>query len=307
MTSLHPDAAEVLAGIQASGALPIRDMTVERARAFGAALPRIVGPGPDVAQVEDHQVAVAGGTVLARVFEAGNTGTTLVHLHGGGWTVGSVEEDDSVCRHLAVAIGGRVVAIGYRRAPEHLFPVPLDDVQAALEWAAARFDGPLVVVGDSAGGNLALSAALEARDSGGPTLHGLVLVHPVVDHVPSPSWDTAGLGGLVEGDDLRWFWDRYVPDRAQRDDPAASPLRAADLGGLPPTLLVTAGHDPLRDDGLALRDRLDAEGTPVEHLHREDLMHGFLPLVNLLAPARETVAAIAAFVAARSPTAEAAR
>jgi acetyl esterase len=186
--------------------------------------------------------------------------------------------------------------VDYRLAPEHRFPVAADDAWDALTWAAGAAQltsaGPLVVAGDSAGGNLAAVTALRARDAGGPDLVLQVLVYPVTDHdLDRPSYEAySGTGFLVNQRDMEWFWNHYVPDPADRDNPDASPLRAASLSGLPPAYIVTAEHDPLRDEGFAYADRLRAARVPVQHRHFGSQIHGFFTMVNVLADADKAVA-----------------
>jgi acetyl esterase len=205
-----------------------------------------------------------------------------------------------------------VLSVGYRLAPEHPFPAPLEDAWAALRWAADALGdgGPLVVGGDSAGGALAAACALRARDEGGPTLAAQLLVYPVLDaDLDRPSYlgEVAGMGRA----EMAWFWDHYVPDASARTDVRACPLRAEDVTGLPPTVLVVADLDPLRDEGLAYAAALADAGVPVRSHHLPGLVHGFLrftarvdaaaavlPLItaelrSLLAPTRPTNEGIA--------------
>jgi acetyl esterase len=190
-----------------------------------------------------------------------------------------------------------VIALHYRRAPEHPFPAPLEDCWDALRWAAVQTgERPFVLGGDSAGGNLAAVCALRARDRGGPSPALQVLLYPVTDcgmatasyleHGSSPD-------DYLTTDEMRWFWDQYIPDVAARADPEASPLRAADHSELPPAVVVTAEYDPLRDDGLAYAAALRRARVPVAHHHYEDMIHGFCALVNVLERGNEAVARVA--------------
>jgi acetyl esterase len=295
--ALAEDARCLLERLRPSGAPALREMGLERARAYVDALPRIVGPGPELAHVCDVWMPVVGGSIPLRVYEPNRPARkgTLVYVHGGGWALGSLDSDDALARRLAVASDGRVVSVGYRRAPEHPFPVPLDDVVAAVTWVGEQFGGQLLLVGESAGANLAVAASLQLAGGAAPSPAGLVLVCPVVDHEETASYAERGTGGLLEADDVRWFWDLYVPDRARRDDPLAAPLRHPSYDRLPPVFLVTAEHDPLRDEGFACAARLQGARRLARHVHRPDLMHGFLPLAGLLAGAGEVVAEIGAF------------
>lgn len=225
-------------------------------------------------------------------------------LHGGGWVICDLDTHDAMCRLLAAGSGGRVIALDYRRAPEHPFTAPLDDCWSAVAWAGARYaDEPLILGGDSAGGNLAAVCARRARDRGGPALLLQVLVYPVTDHDPTTaSYLEHGSGPetFLTRDEMAWFWDQYVPDPAARDDPEASPLRAADLTGLPPAVVLTAEYDPVRDDGLAYVKRLREAGVPVSHHHYDDMIHAFFSFVNVLERGNEAVAQVAAEIRART-------
>ena len=185
---------------------------------------------------------------------------------------------------------------------EHVFPAAVDDAYDALVWVAETLaDGrPLVVAGDSAGGNLAAVCALRARDTGGPALALQVLVFPVTDHdLDRKSYHQYDGNELLNNRrDMAWFWDHYVPDPAARANPYASPLRATDLSGLPPTYIVTAEHDPLRDEVFGYADRLRAAGVPVEHRHYAEEIHAFFSFVNLLDDADKAVAEAGAAIRA---------
>jgi acetyl esterase len=189
-----------------------------------------------------------------------------------------------------------VVSVDYRLAPEHVFPAAADDAYDALVWAASA-DGlaagrPVVVAGDSAGGNLAAVSALRARDCGGPATVLQVLVYPVVDcDLDRRSYrEHDGDELIVNRRDMIWFWDHYLPDPAERVNPYASPLRASSLTGLPPAYVVTAEHDPLRDEGFAYADRLRAARVPVEHRHYGSQIHGFFMFTGVLDDADKAAA-----------------
>jgi len=195
-----------------------------------------------------------------------------------------------------------VVSVDYRLAPEHVFPAAVDDAYDALVWAAGSLaDGrPLVVAGDSAGGNLAAVCALRARDTGGPSLALQLLVFPVTDHdLDRKSYHQYDGNELIlNRRDMAWFWEHYAPDPAARANPYASPLRATDLSGLPPAYIVTAEHDPLRDEVFGYADRLRAAGVPVEHRHYAEEIHAFFSFVNLLDDADKAVAEAGAAIRA---------
>lgn len=285
--SINPQAQLLLDGKAAAGAPPMWELTPEQARDIVTANAEIIGAGPAVESVRDILIPGQAGGIPARVYSpVPDAPGVVVYYHGGGWVVGSVDSWDASCRALAVASGCDLVSVDYRLAPEHVFPAAVDDAYDALAWAAGSLaDGrPLVVAGDSAGGNLAAVAALRARDSGGPPLVLQVLVYPVTDSDMNRAsyHDYDGTEFIVNRRDMAWYWDHYAPDPSARANPYASPLRAADLSGLPPAYFVTAEHDPLRDEGFAYADRLRAAGVPVEHRHYGSQIHGFFTFVNVL-------------------------
>jgi acetyl esterase len=293
---------------RASGLPRVWEQTPAQARETSAALrrQRQPGPGPELARVEDAKVMVSGGSIPVRILvPAGQPAAVIVYYHGGGWVLGSVGEYDLLGRHLAERTGCAVVLAGYRRAPEYRYPTAADDAQAALRWTAARLPGiagaqvPLVVAGDSAGGNLAAVVARRARDQGalgpgGPEISLQVLVYPVTD------CDFGTLSYTDPANDLQlsarsmiWYWDQYVPDPAARLHPDAAPLRAPVVSGLPPAVIITAEHDVLRDEGELYATRLVKAGVPVVHERFEGQMHGFFAQVGVLPGAERALGFIA--------------
>ena len=209
--------------------------------------------------------------------------------------LGHVDDYDALCSSLAVASQTEVLSVDYRLAPEHRFPTAADDAWAALTWAAESLaDGrPLVVLGDSAGGNLAAVCAQRAAAEG-PELALQVLVYPVADHdLDRDSYSRYATGYLLGRDEMAWFWDHYVPNPDERSDPRCSPLRAGDLRGVAPALVVLAGNDILRDEGVAYAERLAEAGVPVELRIFEDVIHGFFANAAVLERGAEALAEVA--------------
>ncbi|MFD3659537.1 alpha/beta hydrolase [Streptomyces sp. NPDC058659] len=251
---------------------------IAEVRAFFAARPRPpVTPLP-VARVTDEDAA----GVPVRVYDPGvhENAPVILYCHGGGFVLCDLESHDGFCRALALATGATVVAVDYRRAPEHPFPAAPEDAYTALLWAARTFpDRRIAVAGDSAGANLATVLTLLARDRGGPRIACQALYYPMLDPTRSrPSHREHGQGYFLTSDHLRWYWDRYLREPADRTDHRAAPLAAADLSGLPPAHVVTAGFDPLRDEGLAYAAALTAAGVAVEAHHYAGMFHGFLTM-----------------------------
>jgi acetyl esterase len=295
--SVHPQAQQVLDGKAASGAPPLWELSPDEGRAMVEADNAMISAGPDVESVRDIVIPTQAGGMPARVYSPSPSAAGLVlYFHGGGWVVGSLDGWDSSVRGLAVASGCDVVSVDYRLAPEHVFPAAADDAYDALVWAASASGlaagRPIVVAGDSAGGNLAAVSALRARDFGGPPIALQVLVYPVVDcDLDRRSYrEYDGDELILNRRDMIWFWDHYAPDPAARMNPYASPLRAPSLSRLPSAYLVTAEHDPLRDEGFAYADRLRDARVPVEHRHYGSQIHAFFTFTGVLDDADKAVA-----------------
>jgi len=293
--SVHPQAQLILDGKAAAGGPPIWELSPDEARAVVEANNAMIGAGPEVASVRDIVIPSQAGGMPARVYSpAADAPGVVVYFHGGGWVFGSLDGWDASVRALAVASGCDVVSVDYRLAPEHVFPAAADDAYDALVWAASELAAgrPVVVAGDSAGGNLAAVSAIRARDFGGPPIALQVLVYPVVDcDLDRRSYrECDGDELILNRRDMIWFWDHYAPDPAARVNPYASPLRATSLTGLPPAYVVTAEHDPLRDEGFGYADRLRAARVPVEHRHYGSQIHAFFTFTGVLDDADKAVA-----------------
>ena len=294
--SVHPQAQQILDGKAASGAPPLWELSPDEGRAMVEANNATIPAGPDMESVRDIVIPSQAGGMPARLYSPSASAPGLVvYFHGGGWVVGTLDGWDASVRNLAAASGCDVVSVDYRLAPEHVFPAAADDAYDALVWAASA-EGlaagrPVVVAGDSAGGNLAAVSALRARDIGGPPIALQVLVYPVVDcDLDRRSYHEYGGDELIlNRRDMVWFWDHYAPDPATRANPYASPLRASSLSGLPPAYVVTAEHDPLRDEGFAYADRLRAARVPVEHRHYGSQIHAFFTFTGVLDDADKAV------------------
>ncbi len=283
--------AGLLAQLAESGAKPLHEMTPEEARGFTAAMREVIGPGPDVKTSHDVQIAVPGGghfTVRVLVPD-GEIRALVVYYHGGGWVIGNIDESDHLTRVLANSLHAAVVNVDYRLAPEHRYPAACQDAWAALQWADEHLTEiagglvPLIVMGDSAGGNLAAVVAQKARDAGGPAVASQVLVYPVTDaDLDNHSYTDPENQLLLRRDSMIWFWDHYAPDPASRLNQDASPSRCADLSGLAPAIVLTAEHDPLRDEGEAYAERLRQAGVPVESRRFDGQMHAFFTMVGVL-------------------------
>jgi acetyl esterase len=296
----------LLAQMAAAGEPPLHEMTPSRARDMRAARRAQAPSGPAVAAVRDTRVRVSGGYVPIRILTpdvtpAGRPRGVIVWYHGGGWVLGGLADADPVGRTLAQRTACTVVMVDYRLAPEYRFPTAVDDSWAALAWVAARLpelaggavlaggtapDGssvPLIVAGDSAGGNLAAIMALRARAAGGPAVAAQVLVYPVADcDLDTTSYRDPANQLLLSRESMIWFWDHYVPVLEDRAHPDASPVRATDLTRLPPAVVLTAEHDVLRDEGEIYATRLLKSGVPARHHRFAGQMHGFFTMTGIL-------------------------
>ena len=221
----------------------------------------------------------------------------VVFFHGGGFVGGDLDTHDSLCRNLCAGAQSIVASVGYRLAPEHRFPAAADDCLFALRWLqdrAREFDADgkrVAVCGDSAGGNLAAVTAIRSMDEGGPLLCAQLLIYPVLDRHDSgaPSYIENAHGCGVSKAAMEWFWAHYLGDQMQLIHPHAMPLRANDLSGLPPTLIVTVESDPLRDEGLAYAQRLRTAGVPISHIHCDGMYHGFILMPGVIDEAARVI------------------
>lgn len=280
----------LLAEMAGRGQPPLHEQTPEQARALGRARLEMYGPGPEIGSVREHAVPVEGGTIPVVAYAPGGAARALiVYYHGGGWVLGALDEFDTLARQMVERTGAAVLLAGYRLAPEHRYPVAAQDAWAALRWADARREDlagarvPLIVAGDSAGGNLSAIVAQRAQAEHGPKISLQVLVYPVTDaDLDRACYQDPANQLMLTREGMIWFWDHYAPDLADRRNADASPLRAADLSGLPPAVVVIAEHDVLRDEGEAYASRLRAAGVPVRQRCFGGQMHGFFTLVNVL-------------------------
>jgi acetyl esterase len=301
---VDPQIARLIELRREAGLRPASQLTPAEARAqliaAAAARPPVVPR--ESCEVQDL-VADGGELVIRRYASREDATGSVVYFHGGGWVIGDLDSYEQLCLKLAVDTGCDVFSVAYRLAPEHAFPAAADDALAAVVEVARRTPPgrKLIVVGDSAGGNLAAVAALRARDAGGPTLALQVLLYPITDHdLDRPSYRENGdRGYILSTDDMRWFWGHYVPDPDARSHPLASPLRVDDLRGLPPAFVVVAGYDPLRDEGVEYARRLGEAGVRVDLREFPDAVHGFLGMLGAADVAEEGMAVVSdAIVAA---------
>ncbi len=290
---LDPQMKAMLDFANASGPMFLRAETPEQARAKMQALleARPVEP-PPVYRVEDRHVSGPHGQIPVRIYtsEGRVPKGVLVYFHGGGWVLGSIVTHDVLCRSIANAAGCIVVSVDYRLAPEHKFPAAPEDCYAAAKWVAANaqsFGGDpnrIAVGGDSAGGNLATVVALMARDRGGPRLIFQLLFYPAIsaaNDTPSQK-EFSGDGFILSRADMEWFWNHYLSGPEDRNNPLACPNRASNLAGLPPALVETCSHDPLRDEGERYAEQMKKAGVQVTLTRYDGVTHGFVSFADVL-------------------------
>jgi acetyl esterase len=295
--ALDPAARQMLDQLAAMGAPPTHTLTPEQVRASRIPQP----PGPEVHRVEDMEIPGPEGPIPVRIYWPGEeTGLPLlVWYHGGGWTIGNLDAADATARRLCTLAGCIVVSVDYRLAPEDPHPAAVDDAYAAVVWAAqnaSRLGGDaerIAVGGDSAGGNLAAVVCHLVRDRGGPALRHQLLVYPVIDCAMDTQSYRENDRYLLTPELMAWFFDHYCPEDVDREHAAISPIRAADLSGLPPAHVITAEYDPLRDEGAAYAEALEAAGVPVQYECYEGQIHTFFTAAHFFPVGMKAVEAAA--------------
>lgn len=254
---------------------------------------------PQVGSVTDRAIPGPHRDINIRVYRPDDRAglPIVVFFHGGGFVICSVETHDGLCRQICARTGAIVVSVDYALAPEHKFPKGLDECLAATRWVAENADeiggdpNRMALAGDSSGGNFAAVTALRIRDDGGPHLAAQLLIYPVTDHHSAgwPSYMERATGCGLTSETMVWFWNHYLDQTHSPDDPMVSPNRADNLAGLPPTYVVTAEYDPLRDEGGIFAERLAAAGVDTVHVRYDDVHHGFFPWTGVIGRSEEAM------------------
>ncbi|HLX17925.1 MAG TPA: alpha/beta hydrolase [Bradyrhizobium sp.] len=310
--TLDADAAFVFKAFQDAGRPAYETLSPEEAREYYRQARLVSNPEPpELKSVESLAIPAPHGSIPARVYtpkmlrQKNGLAPALVFFHGGGWVIGDLDTHDVVCRKLADEGQLIVISVDYRLAPEHKFPAAVDDAIAATTWIADHAEkfgidtARLLVGGDSAGGNLAAVVAISARDGSGPAIAGQVLIYPATDFaLAHPSHGEPETSILLTHSVIRWFRDHYLNGAADIHDWRASPARAKTLIGLPPAYVLTAGADPLRDEGDEYARRLKEAGVAVTYRTFPGQFHGFFTMGKLLQQANIAAGEIGAWLRA---------
>ena len=299
--SLDPQARALLDAAKASGAPEMWELTPDQARAEYLRRTERVRADVDIYRVEDRQIPGPVQPIKVRIYtpQASQEQASLpvlVWYHGGGFVIGDLDSHDSACRALANQTECLVVAVDYRLAPEHKFPGAVEDCEAALHWVAAHATelggdpGRIAGGGDSAGGNLAAVVALLAREKGGPKLCFQLLIYPCVAPEPeTPSHHQFAEGYLLTRKTITWFFKQYLRSSKDTLDPRYAPLEEKDLSSLPPSLVIVAGFDPLRDEGVDYAKALIDAGNKVTLSNYEGMIHGFYLMGGMIDKANQAI------------------
>jgi acetyl esterase len=304
---LDPQAQALLRLMEEKGVPPTHTLTPTEARAFYRERRTFTQPdAPEVGSVRDMEARGRAGPIPLRSYRpigsrADATLPVLVYYHGGGWVIGDLDTHDVLCRQLCNQSGCAVAAVDYRMGPEHRFPGAVEDAIAATRWVRAnaatlKVDAErLAVGGDSAGGNLAAVVALAARDEGQLPIAFQLLIYPATDQRRGwPSHTANGQGYLLTKESMDYYHDHYILDKAQDLDWRASPLLHENHAGLPPAFVLTAGYDPLRDEGLQYAHALSAAGNRAALVNFERQIHGFITMGRVIDEANVAVQLCAA-------------
>lgn len=300
MRRLDPQAKLLIEKAEAAGNPELYELDPLAARKQFLELSKAVDVKPmNVGSVENQLIPGPAGNIALRVYRPtgvqGNA-SALIYFHGGGWVIGDLDTHDGICRWICSQSGCVVASVDYRMAPEHKFPAPLEDCLAATFWVAENGEAlgidiaRIAVGGDSAGGNLAAVVSQQARDQGGPSIAYQLLIYPATDLTMSEaSHQELAKGYRLTKPLMEWFIGHYLNNDSERMDSRASPLFCDDLNGLPAALVITAGFDPLRDEGVRYADKLSSSGVETTHVCYDGMIHGFFSMGGWLEKSREAL------------------
>lgn len=298
--SVHPQVAKYLEEVSKVDLPPFEEMTPELIRSTLTPSPE---PHLPAQKIENQELALNGVKLPIRIYTPADKSNhseagfpALVFFHGGGWVIGTLDAYDGLCQDLAGVAGCKVISVDYRMAPEFPYPVPFEDACMATEMiarSAADFEidpARIAVGGDSAGGNLATAVALKVREMNQLNLVAQMLVYPVTNYrFDTESYQEYAVDYFLTRRAMEWFWEQYLPNESAGLEIYASPLRCKDLSGLPDTIVITAGYDPLYTEGVQYVEQMRLAGVQVEHVNFEDMIHGFFRRSDLYDRAFESV------------------
>ena len=298
---LDPQAQALMQLMIDKGVPPVNTLTPTEARESYRSRRTFTQPdAPEVFKLQDKLVAYNGVNIPVRVYHPFSAQThsalpALVYLHGGGWTIGDLDTHDVLCRSLCLQANVVVVSVDYRMGPEHKFPAAFDDCVAAFEWTVANaghlgIDAKRIAIGgDSAGGNLTAAACLQLRSHPVQPAFQLLIYPATIMWQDTPSYHANGQGYLLTKDSIAYYTDNYLRDRNDAKDWRASPQWAESHAGLPPAFVLTAGYDPLRDEGLMYADALSKAGVSTQYVCFERQIHGFITMGRIMQEANTAV------------------
>ena len=300
LRQLDPQAKLLIEKAEAAGNPELYDLEPRAARELFLNLVKAVSVYPvEVDSVIDQGIPGPVEEIMLRIYRpngAKKNPPALIYFHGGGWVVGGLDSHDGICRWLCARSGCVLISTDYRMAPEHKFPAAVEDCLATTKWVVSNAAGlgidvtRVAVGGDSAGGNLAAVVAQLAHQSGGPAIAYQLLIYPATDMTMSePSHQELAQGYRLTKPLMEWFIDHYLNNDAERTDPKASPMLNDVSNGLPPALVITAGFDPLRDEGIGYADKLAAAGVKTTHICYDGMIHGFFGMGGWLDKSRDAL------------------
>jgi acetyl esterase len=308
---LDPEIRAVLEAMASQGGPPLETLPVSEARKAGEGLKMLAGEPEQVARVEEQKIRGRAGSIPIRIYSPEGNGPFpgVVYFHGGGWVIGDLDTHDNICRAIARRAGAVVVSVDYRLAPEHKFPVPLEDCYDATKWVATNAaklgidPSRIAVAGDSAGANMATVIAKKLHDEKGPTLALQILVYPVtkLNSYDTPSHKEFAEDHFLTNSAMRWFAENYLARPEDALNPDASPALISDLRELPPALVITAECDPLRDEGEAYAKRMEEAGVPVTCTRYAGMIHPFFGMLGVSAGARKAMDQVATAIKNMQP------
>ncbi len=305
--ALDPKVIALLTAIEAAADPAIDSIPLDVAREqVEKGYARMKIPKKHVGSVRNIKIPGSAAEIPLRIYTPEGLGPypVILFFHGGGWVLFDLDAYDPICSHLCALSGCVVVSVDYRRSPEYKFPAATDDCLAATKWVSGKIatlhgdPGRIFLAGDSAGGNLAAVTAMRIFNQGGPAIKGQILIYPVTDYYKPEknSFFEFANGYSLTKDALIWFWDKYLNSEEDSGNPYVSPLRATSLSGLPSSIVIVSGYDPLRDEAIAYAKRLEQEGVNVCLSVYEGMIHGFVSYLGILKQAKSAIEEISGWV-----------